>query len=196
MIPIISEKEPRCLSTLVDALNTGHVIAYPTEAVYGVGCDPHNAQSIETIYALKKRPANKGFILISHHWDIIAPWISPLSPFRMEDILNTWPGPITWILPASPLLPPHLKNKNNTIAVRITAHPFSKTLCEAFNKPLVSTSANLAGHSPCYTPQCIQTTFSKDIAFIVDAPLGTLRCPTEIREGSTGNILRSGDPQS
>ena len=194
MIPIIADNEAHCLSRSVEALDRGKVIAYPTEAVYGLGCDPNNAQSVEAIYTLKERHANKGFILISHHWDIIAPWVSPLSASRMKTILGTWPGPITWILPASSLLPQHLSNADNTIAVRITAHPFSKALCHAFNKPLVSTSANKSGDPPCYTAQCIQDTFLEGIALIVDAPLGEQRCPTEIREGATGSILRSGKP--
>lgn len=196
MIPIINTQEQDCLSKSVRALNTGEVIAYPTEGVYGLGCDPSNPEAVKTIYDLKERSTNKGFILISHHWNTIAPWLIPLPAPRMKAILSTWPGPITWILPASSLLPQHLQNTNGTIAVRITAHAFSKALCHAFNKPLISTSANKTNHDPCRTAKSVQDAFKEGVALIVDGPLGSQNCPTEIREGATGHILRPGKPTS
>lgn len=194
MIPIVSAQETTCLSKAVNLLNEGKVIAYPTEAVYGFGCDPNHSAAVDRIYALKERSPNKGFILISHRWEIVAPWVGSLPAHRMEAILSTWPGPVTWVLPASSLLPQHLKHKDGTIAVRITAHPFAKALCHAFNKPLVSTSANKASEDPCRTAQSIGHRFVTGLDLIVDGPLGSQSCPTEIRLGATGAVLRPGTP--
>lgn len=187
---ILPYEQPSALTKIINTLEKGNIIAYPTEGVYGLGCDPMQPDAVEKIYILKERERHKSFIIISHDWDCVAPWTLPLP--NLTTILNTWPGPITWILPASSAAPTYLVS-NGTIAIRITAHPFSRRLCEGFKRPLISTSANKAHQPPCLTAMEVQQAFLMDeaITWIIDAPLGNQSGPTEIRDGITGKVLRS-----
>ena len=91
------------LQQAVKILQTGGLIAYPTEAVYGLGCDPFNRAAVSRLCALKKRDANAGFILIAANWKQIESLIetSKIPPEQMRKIQSTWLGPVTWVFPAS-----------------------------------------------------------------------------------------------
>ena len=169
----------------------GGVIAYATEAVFGLGCDPLNAQAVARILAIKQRDAAKGFILIAAD-------ISQLEPFMQIDqrmrtaLLETWPGPVTWVVPASGGVPEYLTGGRDTLAVRVTAHPVARALCEATGLALVSTSANLSGHSPLRSPITVRRLLGKHVDYVVPGTVGGLKKPTEIRDARTGAVLRAG----
>ncbi|HRN60194.1 MAG TPA: Sua5/YciO/YrdC/YwlC family protein, partial [Chiayiivirga sp.] len=132
------------------ALRAGGVIAYPTEAVWGLGCDPFDAAALARLLALKQRPAAKGMIVIAARpaqVDRYLRW-SALAPERRDQVLASWPGPNTWLIPCTDAVPHGLRGDHDTLAVRITAHPVAAALCEAFGGPIVSTSANRAGEPP------------------------------------------------
>jgi L-threonylcarbamoyladenylate synthase len=166
-------------------LQQGHIIAYPTEAVYGLGCDPYNEQAVLRLFTLKERNPDKGIILIAANWTQITPLIEPLTQQQYEMINKTWPGPMTWVFPASTLAPTWIIGKHNTIALRITAHPIANNLCERFKNPIVSTSANLSGQTPAKSALEVQSSFS-EVDFILEGPLGDLTSPTPIRDARTG----------
>lgn len=170
----------------------GGVIAYPTEAVYGLGCDPLNARAVQRLLELKQRPLAAGLILIAADFSQIEPFLDNLPPALRRRIGATWPGPITWLLPARPETPVWLRGRHATLAVRVTAHPGSAALCRAFGGALVSTSANPRGREPARCPLQVQRYFRDSIDYLVPGPLGQRQRPSEIRDARTGKVLRSG----
>ncbi|CAK0745746.1 threonylcarbamoyl-AMP synthase [Gammaproteobacteria bacterium] len=166
-------------------------MAYPTEAVYGLGCDPRNQISVGQLLALKGRAKSKGLILIASSYEQLEPYLAPVEEKVLERCLATWPGPVTWILPANPDVPFWLTGGRDTLAVRVTAHSLSSALCRVVGHPLVSTSANLSGHRPLKGPLAIRRIFGKKIRLVLHGALGGANCPTAIRDARTGATLRS-----
>ena len=183
---------PWQLREAVHVLHDGGLIAYPTEAVYGLGCDPLNADAVLRLLELKQRPWQKGLILIAADQTQLDPYLLPLDDIMRARIEPTWPGPNTWLLPARDETPWWLRGEHDTLAVRVTAHPVASALCRAFGGPIVSTSANLAGKAPAISPLQVRTAFGDQIDYIVHAPLGGADRPTQIRDGRTGEIVRAG----
>jgi L-threonylcarbamoyladenylate synthase len=177
------------LTTAINTLNNGGLIAYPTEAVYGLGCDPMNEIAAQHLLSIKNRSIIKGFILIAANWQQLESYVTPLSKEMLGRILPTWPGPVTWILPTAAKTPLWIKGAHDTVAVRVTDHPIAKSLCEQFGGAIVSTSANVQGKPPTKTAEEVKAIFDQDV-FVVEGQVGGLAKPTEIRDGVTGKVLR------
>lgn len=177
----------------VELLNNQHVIAYPTEAVFGVGCDPDSEKAVMTLLALKQRPVEKGLILIAASFEQLKPYIdyTRLSDEQLAAIFSCWPGPVTFVFPASASTPRWLTGRFNSLAVRVTDHPLVVELCKAYGKPLVSTSANLSGQPPCRTTEEVYTQFGADFP-VIDGATGGRQNPSEIRDALTGELFRQG----
>lgn len=174
----------------VIALTQGEIIAYPTEAVFGLGCDPFNEAAVQRLLALKQRSMDKGLILIAHDWQQIASLTSPIDHLSMQRAMSTWPGPMTWIFPAAHTAPPWITGAHPGIALRITQHPIANALCQAFGGPIVSTSANIDGEAPAKDITSVQHHFNSGINVLIDGPLGDTGKPTSIRDVITGDIIR------
>ena len=173
------------------SLRTGAVIAYPTEAVWGLGCDPLNADAVYRLLAIKRRPVDKGLILIAADRAQLAPFVLPPDADLQQRLDASWPGPVTWLLPARPGTPRWLRGRHSSIAVRVTAHPLAAQLCRAFGGPLVSTSANAAGRPPARTG--LQARLRcPGIDLVVPGLTGGQRRPSEIRDARSGTIVRNG----
>jgi len=183
---------PFQLREAVRALRRGGLIAYPTEAVYGLGCDPRNADAVRRLLELKQRPMDKGLILVAADFAQLQPYLLPLADTLARQVSASWPGPVTWLLPAPPQVPVWLRGRHDSLAVRVSAHPVVRALCAAFGGPIVSTSANPAGQRPARDPLTVQRMFGGRVDCILHAPLGGLGRPTEIRDGRTGRIVRAG----
>lgn len=166
------------------------VIAYPTEAVYGLGCDPLDGEAVAHLLALKRRSPAKGLILIAADRAQLAPYLLPLSAELEARLDASWPGPVTWLLPARPEVPAWLRGAHDTLAVRVTAHPEAAALCRAFGGALVSTSANLAGRPPARSALAVRRSFRNTLDYILPGALGGASGPTEIRDGRSGRIVR------
>ncbi|HJU41098.1 MAG TPA: Sua5/YciO/YrdC/YwlC family protein, partial [Tahibacter sp.] len=136
-------QSPPSIDQAVAVLRRGGIVAYPTEAVYGLGCDPFNAEALERVFAAKRRPSARGVLLIASDFAQIEPLIdrSVASAASIERALATWPGPHTWIFPRSDKVPEWIARGHAGVALRVTAHPLAAQLCRAFGGPLVSTSA-------------------------------------------------------
>ncbi len=173
-------------------IRQGGVVAYPTEAVFGLGCDPGNGIAIRRVLTLKRRPIEKGLVLIAAEFSQLEPFIAPLSKEIREKLLRSWPGPITWLVPARRETPRLICGQYRTLAIRVTAHPTASELCRQAHTAIVSTSANLTGQPPCHTVDQVKSVFGSNIDFILDAPLGQSRTPTEIRDAISGDIIRHG----
>lgn len=176
------------LAAAAQIISDGGVLAYPTEAVFGLGCDPGNPQALQRLLDIKARDPAKGLILIAANMAQLAPWIQPLEPKQLDRIGDSWPGPVTWILPASPNAPSALTGGRATIAARVSAHPPVVELCLAANTAIVSTSANLSGASPACHPEQLHSLVGLDACF--DASVGQLESPTPIFDATTGAQLR------
>lgn len=173
-------------------LEKAFVFAYPTEAVYGLGANPFDETAVKRILAIKKRPTHQYFILIAADWPQILPLIdiNAIESKQRALIEASWPGPLTWVFPASTEAPPWLVNTNKTIAVRITAHPIAKKLCNIAQHPLISTSANISGEPPCRTYEETCKIFKNHVDLIIPGETSGLLKPTPIRDAMTGATLR------
>ncbi len=170
-------------------LRQGGIIAYPTEAVYGLGCDPMSAAAVDRLLALKNRSVAKGLILIAADFQQIEPFIDVSACKRKNEIIASWPGPTTWVIPASPHVPRWLSGHRATIAVRVTRHPLAAALCRAFQGPIVSTSANKSGRAPAKTFLRVRKHFPPP-TLIVKGDAGNHLKTTAIYDALSGRRLR------
>jgi L-threonylcarbamoyladenylate synthase len=175
-----------------DTVWAGGVIAYPTEAVYGLGCDPLAGAAIERILAMKSRDAGKGFILIASQLEQLLPFLAPMDKSLRGKLEASWPGPVTWIVPAAETVPDWITGGRDTLAVRVTAHPVARALCELTGMALISTSANLSGHPAARSALQVRARLGAEVDYIVPGRTGPRRNPTEIRDARSGKILRAG----
>lgn len=173
------------------ALQTGGVIAYPTEAVYGLGCDPMNADSVHRLLAMKQRPVDKGLILVAANLQQLTPYLQPLSDEQIKQLQNSWPGPTTWIIPSRLAVPVWIRGSHTSLAVRVSAHPVVQALCEAYGGPIISTSANRSGRPPAHSVLELRRGFIVQPDYVLNAPLGGADKPTEIRDLVSGKVVRS-----
>lgn len=174
----------------VAALRAGGVVLHPTEAVWGLACDPFDAAAVATVYALKDRPAGKGLILVADEFSRLAPLLAPVPDDRMRAAAASWPGPHTWIFPVSDRCPSWLAGERASLAVRVSAHPLVRALSSAFAGPLVSTSANRSGRPAPRTLDEVDARLRVGVAATLPGPTSHLDRPTPIRDVMTGEFLR------
>ena len=137
----------------VATLRSGGIVAYPTESVYGIGCDPWNRAAVARVFAVKRRPVRKRCILIASDPGQLDPLVDVRAPDFSRFASRYWPGPVTLVAPARGGAPAWLVGADGTLAMRVTSHPVARDLCASFRGPLISTSANRAG--PSSRPRCV-----------------------------------------
>lgn len=179
-----------CIQAAAAIIKRGGIVAYPTEGVYGLGCDPLNKDAVERLIAIKGRSADKGLILVAASNDHLDGFLGPVSPAVQAQLDRDWPGPVTWIMPCTDRAPELISGGRPTLAVRISAHATTADLCNACGHALVSTSANRSGARPCMDAQSVSAELGAEIDAIIDAPLGGLNAPTPIFDAVTGQQLR------
>lgn len=177
------------IKNAVRHLKAGAVIAYPTEAVYGLGCDPLNEAAVMALLNIKQRPIEKGLILIASSLEQLRPYLA-LDPTIIDRITPTWPGPVTWVIPAQPWVPKWLTGEHQSLAVRVTNHPVARDLCAQFGSPLVSTSANPTTRPAIRESRKLLKIFAGADIFIVAGKVGGLIQETAIYNAITGKQLR------
>ncbi len=153
-------------------LRQGGVIAYATQAVFGLGCDPWSPRGVRRLLAVKRRPAHKGLIVIADRQERLAPFHRRLTPAQQARALSRWPGAHTWLMPAAARVPRSLLGRHRQpgqwprIALRVDAHRDAVALCRHLEMALVSTSANRAGQHPIKsTRECLRR-FGKAVRVI------------------------------
>lgn len=180
------------IEAAADALRSGGVVAYPTEAVYGLGCDPFDRDAFATIFRLKERQPTQGVLLIASDFEQVAEYIADgVAPEAIARARATWPGPCTWVFPRSDAVPEWVAGSLAGIALRVTAHPVASELCRRFGGAIVSTSANRHGEPPAKTSADVQAAFGAQLAYILDGAVGGLEKPTPIRDAISGDIIRA-----
>ena len=168
----------------------GGVIAYPTDTVYGLGCNPFDGAAVLNLLALKQRSSKHGVILIGSRIDHFAPFLKPLTKTTAERVQKTNGAPVTWVLPCRSDTPVWLTGQHDTLAVRVTNHPVAAALCEAWGGALVSTSANIHGRQPATSPLGVRKAFNGLLDYILHNTAGATNRPSTIRNGLTGEVLR------
>ena len=172
------------------AVRRGGIIAYPTEAVYGLGCDPWEAEAVFRILSLKRRHPGKGLIVVAADIVQLTGLVDFSGTFDMKAVLASWPGPVTWVLPARAGVPSWITGNSHGVAVRVSNHPGVRALCRKTG-PLVSTSANRAGAPPARTSARVRCYFGTRLDYILPGRAGSLPVPTEIRNAVTGARIRA-----
>lgn len=180
------------LANVVAALHRGGVIAYPTEGVWGLGCDPHDEAAVMRLLALKQRDVAKGLILIASSEAQLAPFIdtASLGGSQLAEVRASWPGPNTWIMPASKGAPSWITGAHDGIAVRVTAHPLVRALCDGFGGALVSTSANIASEPSPRTRAELDPRIVAGVDAVTDGETLGRAQPSTIRDARSGAVLR------
>ncbi len=180
----------RCEFELAKLLKQGAVIAYPTEAVWGLGCDPFNESAVRRILTLKSRPEAKGLILIGGHASHLQPWVDTLDNEAATRLLSQTERPTSWIVPDTKITPSWVRGEHQSVAIRLSQHAGVQRICQAFNGVIVSTSANPAGLDPALTQQQLTEYFGDQIDAIFDAPLGDAGQPSQILDLLNGKQFR------
>jgi len=173
---------------LINIFRNGGVFAYPTEAVYGLGCDPDNEQAVNQILELKQRSVDKGLILIASDFSQVEKYLKPLNQDQLAFIQ---PSQTTYIYPARDTAPKWLTGNFNSLAVRISKLAIIQELCSTLDSAIVSTSANLSGQEPARSSAAVDSVFHNKIDAILDGETGDLLTPTEIRDSISGEIIRA-----
>ena len=172
-------------------LQQGSVIAYPTEAVWGLGCDPYNEAAVSKLLNLKNRPVHKGLILIGGDIEQFETLLSTLSVGHRNTLEASWPGHITWLVPdPGQLIPSWIKGSHQSVAIRVSAHPAVAQLCAAFGGPIVSTSANEAGEEEIRSRLILEEKFAGSIDYVVEGELGQAEKPSQMRDLISGKVIR------
>ena len=172
-------------------LHGGAVVAYPTEAVWGLGCDPHNEMAANHILAIKRRKRDMGLILVASSITQLTPYLRGLNQKQQSTLADSWPGPSTWLVPDNGVAPNWVTGGRTTLALRVSAHPLVAALCEAFGGPIVSTSANPHGLPPARTAIKTRCYFEGLLDDILPGRVGSDPQPTSIRDLLSGALIRA-----
>lgn len=167
----------------------GGVIAYPIEAVWGLGCDPWNEMAVDRLLALKDRPVHKGLILVADNIRQFDFLLDDLPERWVDRLASTWPGPNTWLVPHQGLLPEWISGQHDTVALRVSEHPLVRDLC-ALTGPLVSTSANPSGRPSARSRLRVEQYFHQQLDGVLGGALGGRRNPSLIRDLRSGDVVR------
>ncbi|WP_444883279.1 L-threonylcarbamoyladenylate synthase [Microbulbifer sp. PSTR4-B] len=183
---------PLAVQKAARALAAGGVIAHPTESVWGLACDPNNLQAVRRLLRLKNRPLEKGLILVSGEEESFSQLLDPLSAEQREKMRETWPGPVTWLVPHRDRIPYWVCGAHPAVALRHTDHSFTAALTRAFGGAIVSTSANPAGCQPARHKYQVLRYFGDALDFVGGGSTGGRNSPSEIRDLLSGEQLRAG----
>ncbi len=181
--------KPSAYSTFI----SGGIIAYPTEAVFGLGCDPDNEKALIKLLSIKSRSASKGLILLSANYQQLLPYIDDglIPAEKKATMLTSWPNGVTYVVPANKNISKYLTGKFSTIAVRITSQPDVVALCQLTNKPIVSTSANISGDISASSWQTIDPTLADKVDYLIKGQTLGLTKASKIIDIMSGTIFRS-----
>jgi tRNA threonylcarbamoyl adenosine modification protein (Sua5/YciO/YrdC/YwlC family) len=180
MIVQINPQNPqeRLLRQAVQALTDGGLIAYPTDTCYAIGCDLYNTKGIARIYQIKRRPLSKPFSFICADLKNISEY-AQVGNFAYKTMKRLLPGPYTFVLEASRLVPKILQTKRRTVGIRVPDHPIALGLVRLLGHPIISTSASLPDGPVESDPYEIEEKFKPHLGLVIDAGI-ILPAPSSI----------------
>lgn len=161
-ITMVEEIKKAC-----EVLQAGGIILYPTDTVWGIGCDATNEEAVKKIYELKRRVDNKAMLVLTDNSAKLNIYVSRV-PEIAWDLIDIADKPLTIIYPKAKNLATNLLADDGSVGIRITSEPFSRSLCERFRKPLVSTSANISGQTSPANFQEISEEIKAGVDYIVN----------------------------
>lgn len=182
----------------VRVVEAGGVIAYPTEAVWGLGCDPDNRDACLALLQIKQRPVEKGMILVAASVDQFADLLAPLPSAQQQALQQAWnnqtkTGPVTFLVADDyDRVPWWVKGAHSAVALRVSLHPRVQQLCRALGAPLVSTSANIAGTAPATSRLMVEKKLGPRLDYVLPGQLGGATKPSQIIDLSSGRVIRAG----
>lgn len=171
-----------------DVIRQGGIVAYATEYCFGLGCDPMNRRAVARLVRLKRRPADKGLIVLAADADQLARYVAAIP----KRAVATWPGPHTWLLQPRAHVPRWIIGRNLRLAARITAHPQAARLCRAAGMAITSTSANRSRQRPARSQREVLRRFGASVDYVLPGRVGRLGAPTPIHDAATGKVIRPG----
>lgn len=174
------------LAQAAQVLTQGGIVAYPTEYCFGLGCDPRNRDAVLRLLRIKRRAVSKGLIVLGADPAQLASYVEKLP----SAVLETWPGPHTWLVMPRAGTPAWITGGHSRIAVRVTAHPLAAKLCQTADMAVVSTSANRAGETPARSTREVLRRFGRGIDYVLFGRVGNLPAPTPIRDAVSGTQIR------
>lgn len=159
--------QPRLVSRVVGVLNEGGIIAYPTDTTYGIGCSILNKKGIERIYLLKQREKKKPFSFICSDLSEVARY-AKVSNFAFRILKRFLPGPYTFVLDASSIVPDLLVTKQKTVGIRIPDNKICSAIVGELGHPIITTSANISGEEPIGDPFLVDRNMGKHLDMVID----------------------------
>lgn len=171
-------------------LEAGKVIAYPTEGVWGIGCNPFDRRAVQRLLKIKGRVPDKGLILVAGSLAEVEPLLAGLPPGLYAKLQQSWPGPVTWLVPDNGVAPAWIRGKHDAVALRVSDHPVIREICQRFGGPIVSTSANRAGQPVARHPWQIRRQLP-EVDLVVHGELGGRGRPSQIRDLVTDQLIRA-----
>lgn len=179
------------LRLALEALATGGVIACPTEAVWGLSCDPFDRSAVQRLLELKQRPVRKGLIMVAASEEQLDFLLADLAVSQRQQLTASWPGPNTWLVPHRDRIPAWIHGEHDTVAVRVSLHPVVRDLCRLWGGPLVSSSANRAGATPPREAYQVRRYFKEQLDYILPGAVDHSARPSVIRDLASGQTLRA-----
>jgi L-threonylcarbamoyladenylate synthase len=181
------------ISKAIELLKKGDVTVYPTETAYALGCDATNKDAIANIFKLKRRILSKTSPIIASSLEQALDYVE-ISEQALVLAKKYWPGPLTIVLKAKKDLPKEILNENKELAIRVSSHKVPLELTKKLGRPIVSTSANIAGGSTCYKIENVKEQLGEDIFYIDGGELEKNKPSTVVRVNENDiEVLRQGD---
>lgn len=185
--------QPRLIKQAADALKQGAVICYPTDTVFGIGCDIYNQKAIKRIYQLKRRPKNKPFSFMCSGLKNVSEYCF-LSNTAYRLMKKSLPGAYTFVLPAMKIVPKIMMSKQKTVGIRVPDNTICQHLVEALGNPILTTSAATEDGEPFQMAYEVEDVYGSQIDIIIDDSGSVSPCFSSIISlvGDEAEILREG----
>ena len=180
---------PWQINRAVLCLQAGGVIAYPTESVYGLGCDANNLCAITQLLEIKNRSYKKGLIVLVSDIEQALFLLAPLTSSQVQTIKQPRARATTWLIDVASHLSPLLIGNHHKLAVRVTSNPTAKAICERFNKPIISTSGNLSGKPTSVSTAIVRNKMIKKVDYVMAGPCCGQH-PSQLIDLNSGLVIR------
>lgn len=188
----MNPKQESILQECLHCLQNGGTLLYPTDTVWGIGCDATNPEAVQKVYDLKQRDESKALIILVKDYETLQNYVENI-PTSIFEILSDAKRPTTIIYSKACNLAPNLIAEDGSIAIRIPNHDFCQTLLDLWQKPLVSTSANISGEPTPIQFEEISEVVRNQVDFVVDSEVFDIEVPTKpsriLKVGEEGEIL-------
>ena len=159
--------QQRLVTKVVESLRKGGVIAYPTDTTYGIGCSIENKRGIERIYLLKQREKKKPFSFICADLSEVAHY-ARVSNYAFRILKRFLPGPYTFVLEATSIVPDLLLTRQKTVGIRIPDNRICSDIVKELGKPIITTSANRSGDEPIGDPYMVERELGNELDMVID----------------------------